>query len=93
MPGYNKFDSERYSDELYSVTELEHDEVVLLIAEEGYQEWSEHLEAKLEAEAWRGSKSFNTPHGEIPIKKACEHPFCSHFRCERKGHRMGGFEL
>ena len=51
MPGYNKFDSERYSDELYSVTESEHDEVMRLMAEEGYQEWSEQLEA----EAWRGS--------------------------------------
>jgi hypothetical protein len=93
MSGYNKFDSERYSEEFFSATESEHNEVMRLMAEEGYQEWSEQLEAELEAEAWRGSKSFNTPHGEILIKKACEHPSCSHFRCERKGHRMGGFEL
>jgi hypothetical protein len=92
MSGYTKFDAEIYSEELFSVTEEEHDEVMRLMAEEGYQEWSEELEAKLEAEAWRGAKSFNTPHGEILIKKACEHPTCSHFRCER-GLRMGGIEI
>ena len=38
MSGYNKFDAERYSEELFSVTEEEHDEVMRLMAEEGYQE-------------------------------------------------------
>ena len=88
MSGYNKFDAERYSEELYSVTETEHDEVMRLMAEEGYQEWSEELESQLENSAWRGAKNASG----VLIKKACEHPSCSHFRCER-GLRMGGFEL
>jgi hypothetical protein len=46
MSGYNKFDAERYSEELFGVTEEEHDEVMRLMAEEGYQEWSEQLEAR-----------------------------------------------
>jgi len=92
MSGYNKFDAERYSEELFGVTESEHDGVMRLMAEEGYQDWSEQLEAKLEAEAWRGSKSFTTSHGDILIKKDCEHASCSHFRCER-GLRMGGIEI
>ena len=70
------------------VTEQEHDEVMRLMADEGYQEWSEQLETELEASAWRGSQAING----ILIKKACEHPACSHFKCER-GLRIGGFEL
>ena len=88
MSGYTKFDAEIYSEELFSVTESEHDEVMRLMADEGYQEWSEELETELEREAWRGSQAING----ILIKKACEHPACSHFKCER-GLRMGGFEL
>ena len=88
MSGYNKFDAERYSEDLFSVTESEHDELMRLMAEEGYQEWSEELEAKLEADAWRGTKNVSG----VLIKKACEHTDCPHFKCER-GLRMGGFEL
>ena len=88
MSGYNKFDAEIYSEESYPVTESEHDEVRRLMADEGYQEWSEQLESQLEASAWRGSQAING----ILIKKACEHPTCSHFKCER-GLRIGGFEL
>jgi hypothetical protein len=87
MSGYNKFDSERYSEELFSVTEEEHDAVMAEMWE-GYNEWSEELEAKLEAEAWRGSKNVSG----VLIKKACEHTDCPHFKCEH-GLRMGGFEL
>jgi hypothetical protein len=81
------FLSERYSEELYAITEEEHDAVMAEMLD-GYNEWSQELEQQ----AWRGSKSFNTPHGEILIKKACEHSSCPHFRCER-GLRIGGFEL
>ena len=88
MSGYNKFDAERYSEELYSVTESEHDEVMRLMADEGYQEWSEELESQLEDSAWRGAKNV----AGILIKKACEHSDCSPFKCER-GLRRGGMDL
>ena len=85
MSGYNKFDSERYSEELFSVTEEEHDAVMAEMWQ-GYEQWSEELEN--ESDAWRGAKDFSG----VLIKKACEHPACSHYKCER-GLRMGGFEL
>ena len=88
MSGYNKFDTERYSEELFAVTESEHDEVMRLMADEGYQEWSEELESQLEGSAWRDAKNV----AGVLIKKACEHSTCSHYKCER-GLRMGGFEL
>jgi hypothetical protein len=88
MSEYTKFDSEIYSEELFIVTESEHDEVMRFMAEEGYHEWSEELESQLEESAWRGAKQVSG----VLIKKACEHPSCSHFKCER-GLRMGGMEL
>ena len=87
MTGYNKFDSERYSEELFPIIEAEHDATMAEMWE-GYDEWSEQLESELEASAWRGSQAING----ILIKKACEHSSCSHFKCER-GLRIGGFEL
>ena len=50
-----------------------------LMAEEGYQEWSDELESQLEDAAWRGAKNVSG----VLIKKACEHPSCSHYKCER----------
>ena len=46
-----KFDSAVYSEELFAVTEQEHDEVMRLMAEdaegfEGYGEWSSELESE-----------------------------------------------
>ena len=87
MSGYNKFDAEIYSEELYSVTEEEHDAVMAEMFE-GYDEWSQELEQTAEREAWRGAKQV----AGVLIKKACEHPACSHYKCER-GLQMGGFEL
>jgi protoporphyrinogen oxidase len=87
MSGYNKFDAEIYSEELFSVTEAEHDAVMAEMWG-GYEEWSEELESQLEAEAWRGAKNV----AGVLIKKACEHPACSHFKCER-GLRMGGIAI
>jgi hypothetical protein len=51
MSGYTKFDAEIYSEELYSVTEAEHDEVMQMMAAEsegfaGYGEWSAALESE-----------------------------------------------
>jgi hypothetical protein len=80
------FLSERYSEELYGITEEEHD---ALMAEmlAAYDEQNTQL-AGNEHEAWRGSKLV----GGILIKKACEHSSCPHTRCER-GLRIGGFEI
>ena len=87
MSGYNKFDAEIYSEELFGVTEQEHDAVMAEMFE-GYDEWSQELEQNAEREAWHGAKNVSG----VLIKKACEHPACSHYKCERDL-RMGGFEL
>ena len=88
MSGYNKFDAERYSEELFSVTEEEHDAVMAEMFE-GYDEWGQELEqTAAEREAWRGAKQVSG----VLIKKACEHPACSHYKCER-GLRRGGMDL
>ena len=87
MSGYNKFDAERYSEELFSVTEEEHDAVMAEMWE-GYEDWSQELEETAERGALQGAKTVSG----VLIKKACEHSDCSHYRCER-GLRMGGFEL
>ena len=89
MTSIPKFDSEIYSEESYPVTESEYDEVMRLMAEEGYQEFSTELEQQLdEQEAWKSSKRFN----EVLIKKACEHTSCPHTRCA-KAVRVGGIEI
>jgi hypothetical protein len=89
MTSILNFESNVYSEELYSVTEQEFDEVMQAIAEEsqgfkGYCEWSQEIDN----EAWKGSKRFN----EVLIKKACEHSTCPHTRCA-KAVRLGGIEI
>lgn len=79
----NQFDLHVYSEETFPVTEQEFD-AVMADGWEGYNQWS----ARLEAEAWQGSKQV----GDILIKKACEHTACGHFKCER-GLRIGGIEI
>ena len=89
MPEYNNFFENVYSDELITVDPDEFDEVNRLIAEEGYHDFSVELEQQLdEQKAWQESRQFN----DILIKKACEHPQCSHFNCEQ-GLRVGGIEI
>lgn len=94
MSSISKFDSQIYSEEFAPVTsEHEYDEVMSLVADsdngfQAYEEWSRENEAS----AWRGSKTFNTPHGQIRIKKACEHRDCPHTRCA-KALRVGGIEI
>ena len=83
MSGYTKFDSEIYSEELYSLTESEYAEV-MADDWQGYSEWS----TEIEANAWRGSKQV----GQLLIKKACEHKACGHFKCERDV-RIGGIAI
>jgi len=89
MTSIQKFDTEIYSEELHQVSEAEHDEVMMLMAEEedGWQGYSE-FSADLEEAAWGGSKEFNG----VLVKKQCEHKDCSHFRCE-KNLRLGGIEI
>ena len=78
MSEYNKFDAERYSEELFSVSEEEHDAVMAEMWK-GYEDWSQELEQTAEHEAWQGAKNVS----DVLIKKACEHTDCSHFKCER----------
>jgi hypothetical protein len=89
MTSILNFESNVYSEELYSVTEQEFDEVMQAIAEEsqgfqGYGEWSQEIEI----EAWKGSKEVSG----LLIKKACEHSTCPHTRCA-KAVRIGGIEI
>ena len=89
MSEYNKFESEIYSEESYPVTESEYDEVMRLMADEGYHDFSTELEQQLdEQQAWQGSKQFS----EVLIKKACEHTNCPHTQCARSV-RVGGIEI
>lgn len=89
MSEYNTFLENVYSDELIQVDPDEFDEIQRLMADEGYNEFSIELEQQLDEQvAWKGSKQLSA----VLIKKACEHPFCSHFKCER-GLRIGGIEI
>jgi hypothetical protein len=89
MTSIPKFDSEIYSEELYTVSESEYDEVMSLMAEDetgwqGYEVWSREQEQS----AWQGSTEING----ILIKKACEHTHCPHMQCA-KAVRLGGIEI
>ena len=89
MESINNFDVNVYSEELHQVSEAEHDEVMMLMADdeqewEGYSDWSQAVEDA----AWTGAKEFNG----VMVKKQCEHKDCSHFRCE-KNLRLGGIEI
>jgi hypothetical protein len=89
MTSIPKFDSEIYSEELYTVTESEYDEVMSLMAEDesgwqGYEYWSRENEET----AWEGSRKIDG----ILIKKACEHTHCPHTQCA-KAVRIGGIEI
>jgi hypothetical protein len=60
---------------------------------QGHSDWSALLEqAQFEAEQERKATRVNTPHGEILIKKACEHKGCPLTRCA-KAVRIGGIEI
>jgi hypothetical protein len=90
----SKFDSQIYSEEVAPVSsEREYDEVMSLMAEDdsawqAYEQWSRDNEES----AWHGSRTFNTQHGQILIKKACEHQDCPHTECSRS-YRVGGIEI
>ena len=68
MSGYNKFDSEIYSEELQPVSEAEYDEVMAMIAAESegfeaYGEWSAQVDASLASENFvvRDGKVYHKP--------------------------------
>ena len=91
---YDAFDCNRHSEEINTVDPDELNEVNRLMAEpepewEGYGVWSEEVEAK----AWEGAQPVATPHGEILIKKACEHKSCPHTHCLRSDLRLGGIAV
>lgn len=75
MTNISKFDSEVYSEELYSVTESEYTEVMQMMAEEsealeGCSDWAAQLEqAQFEAEQERKATRVNTPHGESSSRR------------------------
>ena len=80
------FLSQRYSEELYSITEEQHDAVIVEMFDD-YDEQRARI-ANDEREAGHSSKLV----GDILIKKACEHSSCPQTRCVR-GLRIGGIEI
>jgi hypothetical protein len=93
----SKFDVNVYSDELHQVSEAEHDEVMMLMADDeqdwqGYSEWSADIEqANFEREQERKS-TVETERGAVMIVRDCNHTACKTSRCEI-GLRLGGFDL
>ena len=78
MTSILNFESNVYSEELYSISEQEFDEVMQANVVDddwqGYSEWSDELDR---------ASIVNTPHGEILIKKECSHSTCRTTRCEK----------
>ena len=77
----NQFDLNCYSEELFTVSEAEHDEVMAMLAEEneamsGYGEWSAALEQPA------ASENFEVVNGRLRHKPE-----------PRSIGRIGGFEL
>jgi hypothetical protein len=79
MTSISQFESNVYSEEIYSVSEQDFDEVMQMIgaeneALEGYGEWSQELE--------QGTIT-DTPHGPILINRDCPHKECLTTRCSK----------
>jgi hypothetical protein len=75
----SQFDTTSYSEEIYSVSEQDFDEVMQAMAEEstgfeGYGEWSAELEQ---------GQIVNSPNGPILINKECSHSTCHTTRCDK----------
>lgn len=88
MTSIHSFDTNVYSEEIFSVREQEFDEVMQLMADEesgfeGYAEWSAELE--------QGQRVV-TAHGEILINKECSHSTCHTTRCA-KGQSYRGIAI
>jgi hypothetical protein len=75
----SQFDTTIYSEEIYSVSEQDFDEVMQMIgaeneALEGYGEWSQELEQ---------GEIVKTSHGPILINRDCAHKECLTTRCSK----------
>jgi hypothetical protein len=79
MTSISQFESNVYSEEIYSVSEQEFEEVMQMIgaeneALEGYGEWSAELEQ---------GEIVKTAHGPILINRDCAHKECLTTRCSK----------
>jgi hypothetical protein len=84
----SQFDTTIYSEEIYSVSESDYNEVMQMMgaeneALEGYGEWSQELE--------QGTIT-DTPHGPILINRDCAHKECATTRC-MKGATFQGIAI
>jgi hypothetical protein len=75
----SQFDTTIYSEEIYSVSEQDFDEVMQMIgaendAFEGYGEWSQEFEQ---------GEIVKTAHGPILINRDCAHKECLTTRCSK----------
>jgi hypothetical protein len=73
----SQFDTTSYSEEIYSVSEQDFDEVMQAMAEEstgsqGYGDWSQEIEQ---------GEIVKTAHGPILINRDCAHKECTTTRC------------
>ena len=81
----SQFDTTIYSEEIYSVSEQDFDEVMQMMADEsndfeGYGEWSAELEQ---------GEIVNTSHGPILINRDCSHKECITTRCMKGASYQG----
>ena len=78
MTNMNKFESNVYYEELYSVNEDEYNEVMQASATDGdwqgYGEWSQELEQ---------GELIQTSDGPILINRDCSHKECATTRCSK----------
>jgi hypothetical protein len=88
MTSISNFESNVYSEEIYSVSESDYNEVMQMIGAEnesleGYGEWSQEL--------GQGTIT-DTPHGSILINRDCSHKECTTTRC-MKGATFQGIAI
>jgi hypothetical protein len=88
MTSISQFESNVYSEEIYSVSESDYNEVMQMMADEsndyeGYGEWSQELEQ---------GEIVKTAHGPILINRDCAHKECTTTRC-KKGATFQGIAI
>jgi hypothetical protein len=84
----SQFDTTIYSEEIYSVSEQEFDEIMQMMADEsgdfeGYGQWSQEIEQ---------GEVVKTSHGPILINCDCSHKECTTTRC-MKGATFQGIAI
>jgi hypothetical protein len=85
MTSISNFESNVYSEEIYSVSESDYNEVMQMMADEsndfeGYGEWSQELEQ---------GQVIVTEHGPILINRDCSHKECTTTRCMKGASYQG----